>query len=132
MNLFHRYSQKDKNLKMESIYYNKVDNQIVFLFGYGIGNHLSVNFLKEYLKQIKSLLPQLSWRKLNSTKFLEVAQSSRRHRYMWYCRIDVDLTTQMTSTFDGHYFKLGEYSVYVIGDKPDETAQDCMNRMIHD
>lgn len=117
---------------MQSVYYNKVDKEIVFLFGYDISNHLSVNFLKEYLKQIKNLLPGLSWQKLNAIKFLEVAQSSRRHRYIWYCRIDVDLTTEMLNTFDGYYFKLGEQPVYVIGDKPDETAKDCMNRMIHD
>ena len=109
--------------------YNVVDKQLVIIWGYGIGNHLSANFLKGYLKQIKRLLPELKTRKLNSIKFLEVAHSSRRHRYMWYCRIDVDLSHLPC---DKHYLKLGGESVYLIDSKPDETAADCMNRMIHD
>jgi len=114
---------------MESLMYNVVDKQLVIIFGYGIGNHLSVNFLKGYTKDIKKLLPELTTKKLNTIKFLEVDRSSRRHRYMWYCRIDVDLSHLPSNE---HYLQLNGKSVYKIDKKVDETAADCMNRMIHD
>jgi hypothetical protein len=119
---------------MEKLYYNKVDKELVILFGYGIGNHLSVNFLKSYLKEIKKLVPQISQQKLNNINFLQVALSSRRHRYMWYCRISVDLTAEMekSSFNDGHNFKLGDKSVYAVEGNCLEKAADCINRLIHD
>lgn len=114
---------------MESLMYNVVDKQLVILWGYGIGNHLSVNFLKKYIADIRKLLPQLTTQKLNNIKFLQVADSSRRHRYMWYCRIDVDLSHLPS---DEHYLQLNGKSVLKIDKRENETAVDCMNRMIHD
>ena len=119
---------------MEALYYNNVEKELVIIFGYGIGNHLSLSFLNSYLKEIKKLVPQISWQVLNNTKFLEVALSSRRHRYMWYCRISVDLTSEMekSSFNDGHNFKLADNSVYVVDGNCIEKAADRMNRLIHD
>ena len=118
---------------MESVLYNKDDKQLVIIWGYGIGNHLSLNFLKGYLVQIKSLLPNLKPKQLNAIKFLQVAESSRSHRYMWYCRIDVDLTAEMEKTAfnDGYNFKLADKSVFAISGNCLQKAADCMNRMIH-
>lgn len=112
---------------MDTLFYNKPDKELVIVWGYGIGNHLSLNYLKDRLDEVKKLLPNLTEETLANIKFLPVVESSTRHRYMHYSRIDVDLS----SLQNGNYLQLGEKSVYIIKGSKDESAKDCMNRMIH-
>lgn len=110
-------------------YYNQPDKQLVIIWGYGIGNHLSLNYLKERLDEIKKLIPSLTEEQLSDINFLPVADSSRRHKHMWYSRINVDLSDCQK---DKDYLQLGKEKVYIIEGDKDESAKNCMDRMIHD
>lgn len=122
------------------LYYNSDDKEVVILFGYGIGSHLSLNFLKSYLDDIKKVFPELTEETLNELKFLEVADSSRRHRYHWYTRFNLELKGLVQKHKDSGYFKYKDNDIFVVTKRVkgidhatrDETAKEVMSRMIHD
>ena len=125
---------------MESILYNEEKKEVVIILGYGLGNHLSFQYLQEVIYNIRQLFPKLPIKEAHSMKFLEVAQSSRRHKSMFYTRFPYDLSKNERSssyiTIEG-----GKMSAYVVtahkaGENGwngrDETAEQVMSRMIHD
>lgn len=121
---------------MESIFYNNTDKQVVVILGYGIGSHLSVNYLNDIISQIGSLFRNLTVDQLVELKFSEVSDSSRRHKRHWYTRFDYDL-----GELDGP-FTVQDVKGYAFSDYPgnpkggqrpeSETAKSIMNRLIHD
>lgn len=125
---------------MESILYNTTDKEVTVILGYGIGNHLSLEFLKGILADIKKVFPKISDENLEKLKFSEVAQASRSHRYMWYTRFHYPL--YIPKTKKDSYYDLGNgekaYLVYphvkdqIHKGSPAETAAQICSRMTHD
>ncbi len=124
---------------MESIMYNSEDKQVVIILGYGIGNHLSVKFLKGVVKDIRELF-SISIVQGEELPFMQVAESSRSHRHMWYTRFPFDLSAHnkdqwgniiISDKWTAHSVtshKKGQYGWI----HEDETAQSVINRLIHD
>ena len=124
---------------MESILYNTEKKEVVIIFGYGIGNHLSVNYLKEIVADILKIFSAVE--NADDLTFLQVAESSRRHRYMWYTRIPYDLSKEPMDAHGNIKLSDGRNSVFCVTSHAkgvdgwtheDETAESIMNRLIHD
>ncbi len=123
------------------IYYNTETKQVAIVLGYGIGNHLSIKYLQTVVADIKKLFPLVDG---DNLVFLEVNQSSRRHRYHWYTRFPYDISNWQRDAhgsiiieYRGENPPLTAYPVSshkkgVDGYDRDETAEQVINRLIHD
>lgn len=125
---------------MESILYNTTDKEVTIILGYGIGNSLSLNVLKSTLVDIRKEFPKLTTAELENLGFSEVADSSRRHRYMWYTRFKYDLNAPKWKV-DSGYLKLNKEKAYLVyphkknqlyEKSPAETAASICARLTHD
>lgn len=126
---------------MESILYNAEKKEVVCILGYGIGNHLSLNYLREIIEDLWKIFPNLSPDILADLKFLEVSDRSRRHKYHWYTRFDYDLELFEKNKWNSEYLLPGDHSAYIVTShkkgvndwtQEDESAESIMNRLIHD
>lgn len=127
---------------MESILYNTTDKEVTVILGYGIGSHLSLNFLKSILVDIRKEFPKLTTAELENLNFLEVADSSRRHKYHWYTRFKYDLNAPKKEVEGvGCYLKLNKEKAYLVyphkenqlyENSPAETAASICARLTHD
>lgn len=130
-----------KNI-FESIFYDTDNKEVVIMLGYGIGNHLSLKFLREITRSILTIFP-LSDKILDELPFNPVSDSSTRHKYCWYTRIaNFDLTDEWMSQIgkkSGTFFYHKQEVFAITAHKrgvdgwvgEDEETKACMNRMIH-
>lgn len=128
---------------MESILYNTEKKEVALIFGYGIGNHLSINYLTGIINDIRKVFPKLKDSQLNELVFLEVNRSSRRHRNMWYTRFTYDMSGYDTDKWGAIIMPKGcvPRTAYAISShtkgvdgwmRDDEIAERVMDRLIHD
>lgn len=124
---------------MESFYYNPEQKEVYIVLGYGIANHLSLNFLTETVNDIKNLFPLLTDSQANEMKFFEVDRKSRRHRNMFYTHFPYEFATESTnSSYVGlvngiQIFVCNKHVKGVDGwEYPDESCAELVQRMIHD
>lgn len=127
-------------MTFESILYNADDKEIAIVLGYGIGSHLSLKYLTEIVNDIRKAFPTLTQEQGENLKFLEVAQSSRSHKYHWYTRFHMDLSKEYATHNSGYFFTHEPSQLRIYGfcahknnqRLPDESAASIMNRLIHD
>lgn len=124
-------------MAFESILYNADDKELTIILGYGIGSHLSLDFLKGIIKDIQQAFPLITDEQAAKLKFLEVNQGSRRHRHHWYTSFPYDLEVEYRQHSSG-YFHHNRHRIYGFREHknhehlPDESAKSIMARLIHD
>lgn len=129
---------------MEDIYYNTETKEVTVITGYGIGSHLSLDYLKKLLLDFNKLFPKLTNKQISQLKFYEVSRNSRRHRSMWYTTFKYKLPVAHKETENEtaeRYFKLDSkndvYIVYPVHSLEDnksitENCASIIARLVHD
>lgn len=121
------------------VLYNEEDKEVTIILGYGIGNHLSIAFLFSTLLDVVMLFPGLLLTKWWKIPFLEVADSSRSHRYEWYTRFKYDLSDYPRDKW-GYYQITSSQNAYGVSSHvkgvndwhhESETAKEVVGRLVH-
>lgn len=126
---------------MEQAYYDSANKEMYVLLGYGIGSHLSLQYLQQICNDIQKKFPKLTDSEKIRMKFLEVNRGSSRHRYCWYTSFPYEIDSIHFSLDNSTEIKEAGISVYCPAEHvkgvngwlyESETIQQIIHRLIHD